>query len=62
MKDRTDIVVLLLLFVLFFSFAKKDNKYWKDKYIQAQIWADSLYDENLRLADTITYLRLHECL
>lgn len=50
--------LLVILFLLAICVRNNSNKhYWKTKCIESQIWADTLYEETIRLSDTIAALR-----
>lgn len=51
----TWMAVFLLLAV---SVRNNSHKtYWKRQYLESKAWIDTLYEENLRLSDTIINLR-----
>jgi len=50
--------LLALLFVAsVIVFQDQRRSFWKERYEHTSAWADTLYEENLRLCDTITYLK-----
>lgn len=49
--------VAVIALVICYIGSTKQQTFWKERCLSTQAWADSLYDENLRLADTITYYK-----
>lgn len=48
----------LIIVLLLINISVTDKKsYWKNRYKDSQTWADTLYEENLRLADTINKIK-----
>ena len=55
MKASSWIVAIVLCVAVFINY--KQKSFWKERYYEQQIFADSLYESNLRLCDSITSLR-----
>lgn len=55
---KRTIEILVLSVILCFIFVQNQRRsYWKERYESTAVWADTLYEENLRLCDTITFLK-----
>lgn len=59
LEPITKLVKTLAIIVLVICYVGSTGQktFWKTRCLSTQDWADSLYSENLRLADTITYYK-----
>jgi len=48
------IIVIMLMVVIS---QRRSTNYWKERYTDTSVWADTLYEENLRLSDSLIYYR-----
>jgi len=53
---------IIEIFAVFFVFLvivsqRRNTSYWKERYLDTSIWADTLYEENIRLSDSLIYYR-----